>query len=77
MKRVLFLTYYASPYRVNFFELLGRELDVTVLLSDSPDEAVHRDESWFGRTASGFHRCSFKRPPDSAKSVCAWRSCPG
>jgi len=61
MKRVLFLTYYASPYRVNFFELLGKKLDVTVLLSDTPDEAVHRDDSWFGRSEGGFHMVQLKK----------------
>ena len=33
MKRVLFLTNYPSPYRVHFFDELGKYVDVTVLES--------------------------------------------
>ena len=31
MKRILFLTTYASPYRVRFFDELGKTAQVTVL----------------------------------------------
>ena len=34
MKRILFLTNYASPYRVRFFDELGKSAQVTVLYSD-------------------------------------------
>lgn len=61
MKRVLFLTYYASPYRVNFFELLGKRCNLTVLLSDAPEEAVHRDGSWFGQCKGGFQMVQLKK----------------
>ena len=33
MKRILFLTNYASPYRVRFFDELGKSAQVTVLYS--------------------------------------------
>jgi len=61
MKRILFLTYYASPYRIHFFELLGREMDVTVLLTDTPSEAVHRDESWFAQSKGGFRMIQLRK----------------
>lgn len=47
MKRVLFLTNYPSPYRVCFFDTLGREMDVTVLFSERAEEKKHRDANWF------------------------------
>ena len=43
MKRVLFLTNYPSPYRVHFFDELGKSLDVTVLYSDQVADITHRD----------------------------------
>ena len=61
MKRVLFLTNFASPYRVSFFELLGKSYDLTVLLSDSPENASHREESWFGRCQGGFRMVQLKK----------------
>ena len=45
MKRVLFLTNYPSPYRVNFFDELGKLCDLTVLYFAKP--TAYRDENWF------------------------------
>lgn len=47
MKRVLFLTNYPSPYRVQFFDELGKHMDVTVLFSDRIEAKKHRSASWF------------------------------
>lgn len=47
MKRVLFLTTYASPYRVQFFDELGKHCDLTVLFSDRIAAQKHRDAGWF------------------------------
>lgn len=47
MKRVLFVTCYASPYRVHFFDELAKYCDVTVLFSDRVEDQKHRDASWF------------------------------
>ena len=47
MKRILFLTTYASPYRVAFFDALGRIADVTVLYSDNIEKQTHRSRDWF------------------------------
>ena len=47
MKRVLFLTNYPSPYRVRFYDLLGKSLDVTVLCTDPVADITHRDKAWF------------------------------
>lgn len=47
MKRVLFLTSYASPYRVEFFDALGKYCDLTVLFSDRKEAQNHRARQWF------------------------------
>lgn len=61
MKRVLFLTNYPSPYRVHFFDELGKSLDVTVLYTDPLDDITHRDPSWFERGAGGFTPVQLKK----------------
>jgi glycosyltransferase involved in cell wall biosynthesis len=55
MKRVLFLTNYPSPYRVDFFNQLGRSVDLTVLFTAEVSEQKHRDRAWFNENYSGFH----------------------
>ena len=47
MKRVLFITNYPAPYRVRFFDELGKHLAVTVLFSDRVEEKKHRSAQWF------------------------------
>lgn len=54
MKRVLFLTTYASPYRVEFFDELAKYCDVTVSYSESMDGQKHRDKDWFIASQGGF-----------------------
>ena len=56
MKRVLFLTNYASPYRVRFFDELAKHLEVTVLFSDRKERKTHRAADWF---VQGDGRCRF------------------
>ncbi|MGM9549265.1 MAG: glycosyltransferase family 4 protein [Faecousia sp.] len=47
MKRVLFLTNYASPYRVHFYDELAKCMDVTVLYTDRVEEQKNRSAEWF------------------------------
>ena len=54
MKRILFLTNYASPYRVRFFDELGKSAQLTVLYSDRRGTLTHRDEKWFEEGEGGF-----------------------
>ena len=54
MKRVLFLTNYPSPYRVHFFDELGKDMDVTVLYSDRVEDMKHRNAAWFEEGEHGF-----------------------
>ena len=61
MKRVLFLTNYPSPYRVHFFDELGKSLDVTVLYSDQVADITHRDPKWFEAGEGGFHSVQLRK----------------
>lgn len=47
MQKILFITSYASPYRVHFFDELSRFCDVTVLFAERVEDKKHRDASWF------------------------------
>lgn len=47
MKKVLFITNYASPYRVCFYDKLAEYMDVTVLFSDRIEDKKHRSADWF------------------------------
>lgn len=47
MKRVLFLTNIASPYRVHFYDELAKSMDVTVLYTDRAEDTKDRSADWF------------------------------
>lgn len=55
LKRVLFLTNFASPYRVHFFDELAKCMDVTVLYSDRVEDIKHRNAQWFEEGEGQFH----------------------
>ena len=61
MKHILFLTNYASPYRVRFFDELGKYANVTVLYSDRVESINHRDANWFEKGEGGF--CAVQLTP--------------
>jgi len=61
MKRVLFLTNFASPYRVHFFDELGKYMDVTVLYSDRVEDIKHRNADWFEKGEGGFQAVQLTR----------------
>ena len=60
MKSILFLTNYPSPYRVHFFDELGKYMDVTVLFSDPVEKIKHRNISWFEEGQHGFRTVQLK-----------------
>lgn len=70
MKRVLFLTNYASPYRVRFFDELGKYMDVTVLLTDPVESVTHRNEAWFEDGRGGFHPVQLSGRPIKGEYFC-------
>ena len=61
MKRVLFLTNYPSPYRVRFFDELGKTMDVTVLFSIHIAHMTHRDPGWFISGEGRFQSVQLRR----------------
>lgn len=61
MKRVLFITNYPSPYRVQFYDELGKHLDVTVLFADRIEEKVTRSAEWFVESRGGFHMVQLQK----------------
>lgn len=61
MKRVLFLTNYAAPYRVSFFDTLGKSMDVTVLFSERIEDQKHRSADWFIQEQGNFQLVQLSR----------------
>ena len=60
MKRILFLTVYASPYRVRFFDELGKSAQVTVLFARPCGDVHHRDVKWFEPGQGNFQEVQLK-----------------
>ena len=67
MKRILFLTNYPSPYRVNFFDTLGKLAQVTVLYSDRKEKKQHRSKNWFVAGEGKFEAVQLKKRVLSVK----------
>lgn len=61
MKRVLFITNYAAPYKVQFYDELSRYFDVTVVFSDKIEDQKHRTSEWFTKGNGGFHSVQLTR----------------
>lgn len=70
MKRILFLTNYPSPYRVNFFDELGKLCDLTVLYFAKP--TAYRDENWFVESKGYFKAVQLgeRKLSFRGKSIC-------
>lgn len=58
--KVLFVTNYAAPYRVHFFDELGKNHEITVLFSDPVEEVTHRSSDWFEKGRGGFRAVQLK-----------------
>lgn len=61
MKKVLFLTNYPSPYRVAFFDMLGQDVDTTVLYADRIEMKTHRSADWFVAGQGSCHAVQLKK----------------
>lgn len=78
MKRILFLTNYPSPYRVEFFDTLGKQAELTVLFSDRKEKKQHRSRDWFISGSGNFksvqlsRRLASVRGKDLCTDVISW-----
>ena len=72
MKKILFLTTYSSPYRVRFFDELGKQAEVTVLFSDRKEAQSHRAGSWFEESQGCFQSVQLEKSMGSirGKQLC-------
>ena len=61
MKKVLFITNLASPYRVRFFDELGKNADVTVVYTDRAKEHRDRETAWFESSQGNFREIWLRR----------------
>lgn len=61
MKKVLFLTGYPAPYRVQFFDELGKSVELTVVFSDRKEDQTHRSQSWFVESQGNFRAVQLKK----------------
>lgn len=52
--KVLFVTNYPAPYRVDFFNQLGKKIKLTVLFEEEPKNQKHREGSWFNSNYNYF-----------------------
>ena len=53
--RVLYLTNYAAPYKVQFFDRMGKYVDLTVLFAGAEEQQV-RSAAWFVEGDGGFEK---------------------
>ncbi len=61
MKKVLFITNLASPYRVRFFDELGKSTQVTVVYTDQAEEHKDREKAWFEGSQGNFREIQLKK----------------
>lgn len=59
--KVLFITNYPSPYRVDFWNLLGKSVDLTVSFTSNPEAQKHRSSKWFNTNYENFKPVFLKR----------------
>ncbi|WP_225047586.1 glycosyltransferase family 4 protein [Lacticaseibacillus kribbianus] len=52
--KALFITNYPAPYRVDFFNLLGEKIDLTVAFTSSAAKQKHRNPAWFTEKKQAF-----------------------
>lgn len=63
--RVLWVTNYPSPYRVDFFSELAKYVEITVLFENTVEQQTHRNKDWFNTNYEAFNAVFL--PKDSVK----------
>lgn len=58
--KLLFLTNYPAPYRVHFFNELGKKCDLTVAFEERAEEQTHRHKDWFNLDFHNFRAIYLK-----------------
>ncbi len=69
MKSLLYITNSPAPYRVQFFNALGRHYKLTVLFEETPAEQTHRDPAWFTDTGTHFEAVFLKTTKFRGKRI--------
>lgn len=72
MRKVLFVTNYPSPYRVDFFNLLGKNVDLTVSFTETSEQQKHRNKEWFNNNYECFKPIFLKKKIKMGKVVFHW-----
>ena len=49
-KKLLYINNFEAPYRVPFFNLLGEKFDLTLVLTQRPEDRKDRNAKWFAHT---------------------------
>lgn len=70
MKRILYLTGYPAPYRVAYFDVLGRDMDLTVLFADRKEDQAHRSQDWFIQGVGNFRAVQLEKRVTAMRGGC-------
>lgn len=68
--KILFVTNYPSPYRVDFFNELGKKCDVTVAFEENIEAQKNRDSSWFNCNYKNFEPVFLKQTKLGKSFIC-------
>ena len=73
--RILFTTCFLSPYRIDFFNELGKLCDVIVLAEENSERQTHRNEKWFSKCVEKFELINLELPRTGkrAKGTFIWK----
>src|SRR5699024_7588650 len=73
--RILFTTCFLSPYRIDFFNVLGKLCDVIVLAEENSERQTHRNEKWFSKCVEKFELINLELPRKRkrAKGTFIWK----
>ena len=73
--RILFTTCFLSPYRIDFFNELGKLCDVIVLAEENSERQTHRNEKWVSKCVEKFELINLELPRKGkrAKGTFIWK----